>query len=202
MSSAEWGSELEARWAHAWRPEEVAARLVGVEAPWYVAAGWALELFVGEPWRAHADLEIGVPANGFGEVLARFPGVVLDVPVEGRVWFDVAPEVLAVTHQTWLRDPATDGYLCDVFREPSEGDLWICRRDEGIRLPYGEVVERTAEGVPYLAPELVLLFKAGEVRPKDQEDFELVLPLLGSRRLSRLRAWLRRGHHGHPWLAA
>ena len=27
----------------AWRPEQVAARLEGVRAPWYVAAGWAME---------------------------------------------------------------------------------------------------------------------------------------------------------------
>jgi hypothetical protein len=31
----------------AWRPDEVAKVLAGVEAPWYVAAGWAIDLFLG-----------------------------------------------------------------------------------------------------------------------------------------------------------
>ncbi|RXX47111.1 hypothetical protein DCW30_02870 [Streptomyces alfalfae] len=31
-------------------------------------------------------------------------------------------------------------------------------------------------GTPYLAPELVLLFKAKHPRPKDQEDFGSILP--------------------------
>jgi hypothetical protein len=37
----------------AWLPEQVAAPLAGVETPWYVAAGWAIELFLGEKQRDH-----------------------------------------------------------------------------------------------------------------------------------------------------
>lgn len=38
---------LDSRWASAWTPAEVTRRLAGVRAPWYVAAGWALDLFRG-----------------------------------------------------------------------------------------------------------------------------------------------------------
>jgi hypothetical protein len=38
----------------------------------YVAAGWALDLFLGRQTRPHEDLEIGVPADRFDEVAARF----------------------------------------------------------------------------------------------------------------------------------
>ena len=54
----------------AWQPREVAERLAGVATPWYVAAGWALDLFRGGPTREHDDLEIGVPAAGFDAVRA------------------------------------------------------------------------------------------------------------------------------------
>lgn len=40
----------------------------------------------------------------------------------------------APVRQTWLRDPATNNYLLDVFGEPHEG--WICRHDERIQDPY------------------------------------------------------------------
>ncbi|MFD4562626.1 hypothetical protein ACFWP5_51435, partial [Streptomyces sp. NPDC058469] len=48
--------ELEARWADALRPEQVAERLDGVGAP-CVAAGWALDLFRGKQSPPHGDLE-------------------------------------------------------------------------------------------------------------------------------------------------
>ncbi|KAB2594264.1 hypothetical protein [Streptomyces arboris] len=35
---------LDARWSSSWSPGEVARRLAGIDAPWYVAAGWALDL--------------------------------------------------------------------------------------------------------------------------------------------------------------
>ena len=106
----------------------------------------------------------------------RFPGYVFDGAGSGRIWEDATPDVLAAVHQTWLRDPATGNYLLDVFREPHDGDTWICRRDETIRLPYRDIIHRTRDGIPYLAPELVLLFKAKHARPKDQADFDATVP--------------------------
>ncbi|MGW1613868.1 nucleotidyltransferase domain-containing protein [Streptomyces sp. NPDC002285] len=192
--------ELAARWEDAWRPEQVAERLAGVRAPWCVAAGWALDLFRGRQSRPHGDLEIAVPSAGFTEIRDRFPEYVFDAVGSGRVWAGAGAEVLAATHQTWLRDPASGQFLFDVFREPHDGGTWICRRDERLRLPYDAVIERTAEGIPYLVPELVLLFKAKASRPKDQADFDGALPLLSQARRDVLTGWLTRVHPGHPWL--
>ncbi|GAA0546711.1 MULTISPECIES: nucleotidyltransferase domain-containing protein [Streptomyces] len=193
--------ELEARWADAWRPEQVAERLDGVSAPWCIAAGWALDLFRGEQSRPHGDLEIAVPAAEFPKIRHHFPECVFDAVGSGRVWPGAGAEALAATHQTWLRDPASGQFLLDVFREPHEGGTWICRRDERLRLPYDAIIERTADGVPYLVPELVLLFKAKAPRPKDQADFDGVLPLLGRARREVLSGGLELVHPGHPWLA-
>nr|WP_206324351.1 hypothetical protein [Streptomyces sp. HNM0574] len=200
MSPEEIGA-LDARWSSCWTPGEVARRLAGISAPWYVAAGWALDLFRGTRTRAHGDIEIAVPAASFPEVRQRFPGYVFDAVGGGRIWADVTPEVPAAVHQTWLRDPATGNYLLDVFREPHEGDTWICRRDESIRLPYRDIVHRTRDGIPYLAPELVLLFKAKHTRRKDQTDFETTVPRLTPAQRGTLAALLARVHPGHPWIA-
>jgi hypothetical protein len=106
---------------------------------------------------------------------------------------------LAWSHQTWARDH--DGlFRFDVFREPHDGDTWICRRDPAIRLPYREVVRTTAGGVPYEAPEVVLLFKAKHTRPKDDADFDTVLPLLDADALEWLHRALEQIHRGHPWV--
>jgi hypothetical protein len=192
---------------NAWSPEQVAERFAGVQAPWYVAAGWAIELFLGESVREHEDLEIAVPREWFAEVAERLTGFELFIPDSdltdrSLVWpFAHAPEVLNGSHQTWVREPATGVWRLDVFREPSDGDTWICRRDERIRLPYAEVIERTDDGIPYLRPEIVLLFKARHSeRPKDEADLAAVLPSLGPIRRRWLAEALALVHPGHPWL--
>ncbi|MEU4155252.1 hypothetical protein [Actinoplanes sp. NPDC026670] len=192
---------LGARWSSCWTPAQVAERLSGVTTPWYVAAGWALDLFRGEQTRSHGDIEIGVPAARFPEIRGRFPGYVFDAVGSGRIGEDATPDEIAATHQTWLRDPATGDYLLDVFREPHHGDTWIYRRDETIRFPYDRIIRRTADGVPYLVPELVLLFKAKNPRPKDQADFDATRPALTPQQRATLAGLLTRVHPGHRWLA-
>jgi hypothetical protein len=192
---------LDARWSSCWTPGEVAQHLAGIAAPWCVAAGWALDLFRGSQTREHGDIEVAIPAATFPEVRNRFPGYAFDAVSSGRIWENAAPGVLAVTHQTWLRDPATGNYLLDVFREPHDGQIWVCRRDETIRLPYSEIIHHTPHGIPYLAPELVLLFKAKHVRAKDQADFDGTIPLMTPAQRTALAGLLARVHPGHRWLA-
>jgi hypothetical protein len=193
---------LDARWASAWTPAEVAHRLAGIVSPWYVAAGWALDLFRGTQTRDHGDIEIAIPAASFPEVRSRFADYAFDAAGSGRIWANATPAELARTYQTWLRDPATGQYLLDVFREPHDGDIWICRRDAAIRLPYGDIIRHTSDGIPFLAPEWVLLFKAKNMRPKDQADFDGARPLLTQVQRQALADLLDRVHPGHPWLAA
>ena len=189
--------EIHELW-EAWTLSDVAQRMSGVAAPWYVAAGWALELFTGDAARKHDDLEIAVPEARFGEVMAAFPGIDWYVVGDGRVW--PYPDQSANHHQTWLREPATGRYHIDVFREPHIGGLWVCRRDASITLPYGELILRTSEGIPYATPEVALLFKAKQVREKDEADFQRVLPMMNPTQRSRLTSWLSQVHPGHPWI--
>ena len=170
----------------AWRPEQVAALLAGVQAPWCVAAGWAIDLFLGKERRVHEDLEIAVPREQFSEIAGTLAGYELfildgDLTDPGLVW--PFADRAEGTRPTPADVGAGDGdrrWRLDVFRESSEGDTWIYRRDERIRLPYSDVIERTADGIPYARPEIVLLFKAKHCdQPKDEADFAAVLPSLG-----------------------
>lgn len=193
---------LDARWSSCWTPTDIAHHLTGIPTPWYIAAGWALDLFRGKQTREHGDIEIAIPAASFPEVRDRFPGYIFDAVDIGRLWENATPDVLAATHQTWLRDPVTGNYLLDVFREPHDGDTWICRRDETIRLPYRDIIRHTQDGIPYLAPELVLLFKAKHARPKDQADFNETVPHLTAAGRKTLAGLLARIHPEHHWLTA
>jgi hypothetical protein len=104
------------------------------------------------------------------------------------------------SHQTWVREPASGLWRLDIFSEPSERETWICRRNSQIRMPYERLIERTEEGIPFGRPEVVLLFKAKAARPKDEEDFAAVLPLLDGKRRRWLAQALELVHPGHGWL--
>jgi hypothetical protein len=227
----------------AWHPRQMADRLKDLDATWYVAAGWAVDLFrrghrqadagrsgagqsgtgqngtdqngtdpsgtdqagAGPGWqsREHEDLEIAVPAGSFGLLPPMFPELEFWVPISPGKLAPLTPALLAGdSHQTWAWDPAAQKWRFDVFRDPHDGDVWICRRDEErIRRPYGEIIRRTADGIPFLAIEVALLFKAKHQRAKDEADFEGALPLLSPAERGWLDDALGLVHPEHPWRA-
>ena len=195
------GPPLEA-WAP-WRPDEVARRLAGVNARWYVVGGWAIDLFLGRETRAHEDLEISIPRADFPAVRARLAGFALHTVREGEVRA-LAPGELppAENHQNWVLDPRANAWRLDVMLEPGDPHTWVFRRDESIRAPRAEMIGRTRDGVPFLKPQAGLLFKAKSTRPKDEADFAATLPALDPAARAWLRTALLRLHPEHAWLGA
>lgn len=183
-----------------WRPDELAARLRSLTVPWAVAAGWAIDLFLGGEPREHEDLEIIVNRSCFEAVRAALPELDWFAVGDGRVTpIDDASDEL---HQTWGWDRACGCWRIDVFREPWDEDTWVCRRDPAIRLPIADVIEYTSDGIPYLAPEIVLLFKAKHAaRDKDAADLARTLPELAPERRRWLGDALRLVHPGHEWIS-
>ena len=60
----------------------------------------------------------------------------------------------------------------------------------------------SADGIPYLKPEICLLFKAKAVRDKDRADFETALPRMSLAQRMWLHAALERVHPDHDWISA
>jgi hypothetical protein len=185
----------------AWTPAEAARRLGGIDVPWRVSAGWAIDLFLGRERREHDDLELAVPANRFDEVAVALGELDFHVVTRGVAEpLETGRPLMETIHQTWGLDRAANRWRVDVFREPYDGDRWVARRDETIRLPYNEVIEHTANGIPYERPEIVLLFKAKHARAKDEADLAAVLPCLSHERRRLLAGWIAQVHPGHFWL--
>ena len=157
-------------WTMAWTPKQAAAALEGVSAPWAVAGGWAIDLWLGEQTRAHEDLEIAVPAIFFPEVQARLEarGLTLFSNDNGEV-IALAPGESPAGRgfQVWAADPAVDGWRMDVFCEPGDAETWIYRRTGEFSAPRAWASGRSRAGIPYVAPQIVLLFKAKWMRDKD-----------------------------------
>ena len=185
--------------------EAVAAELAGLEVRWLVSSGWALDLFLEEPSRYHDDLDIVVFRQDQHPVQRRLlsRGWRLDKVTSGggyRPWAEgewLGPEV----HQVHAR---RGGAFLDLLLSPRKGDAWVYRRDERLALPLQRAIRESARGWPYLAPEAVLLFKSKtggtSLRPRDQRDFERVLPRLSPAARQWLEQALGQTDAEHPWL--
>ena len=68
--------------------------------------------------------------------------------------------------------------------------------------PLAALVVASPVGLPVLAPEVQLLYKAKYHRPKDEHDFRRALPLFSAAQRAWLAQALREYHPADPWLAA
>jgi hypothetical protein len=195
--SASFVPDLEA-W-EPWRPETLRAALGSIRLPWAVAGGWAIDLHLGAETRPHDDIEIVVSRDYIDAVTARLDELEWFGVGDGLAWpLADAPQHL---HQTWGRDRSSHHWRVDVLREPWEGKQWVFRRDPRVRRPLAEAIELRPGGISYLAPEIVLLFKAKFPKEKDEADLALTLPTLTRERITWLRNALELVHPGHEWLA-
>jgi hypothetical protein len=188
-----------------WRavhPAEGASWLAMLTVPWWVAGGWALDLFMGRQSRPHADLDIGVLRRDALDVLAALSSWQIFEAKAG-----VLTEILAGAipdlgvNALWCRSKGTGTFLLELMLDESAGDDWVFRRCPDIKRPLAAAVRRTQDGLPYLAPEIQLLYKAKKPRERDQIDFVSVAPRLDTEGRQWLRQALVRSAPGHPWIA-
>jgi hypothetical protein len=203
LEAKRWDGPPVETWSMAWTPDQAADALEGVSAPWAVAGGWALDLWLGAQTREHGDLEIAVPTAFFSEIQARLEalGLKLFTNDEGEV-IALGPGAAPAGRgfQTWVADPAVNRWRMDVFSEPGDAQTWIYRRTGELSAPRAWASGRTPAGIPYVAPQIVLLFKAKAMRDKDQADFALVAPLLSPEARTWLAAALRTIKPDCPWI--
>ncbi|HEY0807722.1 MAG TPA: amino acid transporter [Pseudonocardiaceae bacterium] len=182
-------------------PTEVAGLFATFGAPWWVAGGYAIELAVGRPVRAHADIDVLVLRRdqlNVQRVLAGWEWWAADPPGVLRPW--TAGEVLPpAVHDIWCRPADGQPWRVQFMLDESSGSDWVSRRNPRLRRPIAELGHRTPAGIPFLAPEIQLLYKAARPRPKDEHDFTEVLPVLTAAQQQWLHAALTDTYGGHPW---
>jgi hypothetical protein len=168
---------------------------------WAVAGGWAIDLFLGRQTREHADVDLCVFRDDAARLHRWLHGWELRTIVSGRPepWREGEPLPSGV-HELWAtRDPAEPRRL-ELLVDGRRGDRWIFRRDHAVTRPMSRVVMRGAAGIPFLAPEIVLLYKAGQRREHDAVD----LAAAGGELDAEARRWLVdalvRAEPGHQWI--
>lgn len=186
-----------------WHPSELALRLSGLSRPWYIAGGWALDLWHGHQTRDHEDLEFAVLRDDVDVFRRTLSGLDFHTAADGVLkHLPLGEEPSSTINQIWCRDVEARCWRVDMMIEPGTFETWVYKRDAQIQRPRREMILLTSEGLPYLNPAAVLLFKAKHRRAKDEIDFANALPKL----LRSERAWLKSclagAHPGHEWISA
>ena len=167
---------------------------------WWIGGGLALELHIGRSWRDHDDTDVGVARRDVADLRAYLAGWDIHVASLGRLESWNGADLSSDQHQNnlWCRRHPDGPWVLDVTIGDGDSVAWAYRRDPRVRIPWGDAVLTTGDGVPYLAPELQLLFKSQVPRPKDELDAEQVIPELEPERRDRLAHLLPLNH---PWQA-
>jgi len=96
----------------------------------------------------------------------------------------------------WARENSESSWRFDLTISSGDDAEWVYRRDQKIRRSWDTAVLWTPSGLPYLAPEVQLLFKSKNPRPKDDLDARQVIPLLDADQRTFLSDHLE---DDHPW---
>jgi Aminoglycoside-2''-adenylyltransferase len=167
---------------------DIASVMAGYGSWWALAGGWAVDAWLGTQTREHLDIDVAVLHADQLEVRRYLSaGWVLaghdaeddssEGPWDGRR-LGYPSHIHARGHSLEL----------DFQLELVDGEEWLLRREPRVTLPLADAVSPSTWGLPTLAPEAVLFFKAGpDRRAHDDDDFRALEPMLkpGARR------WLR-----------
>lgn len=187
-----------------WEPatvSEAAAAFASAPARWWVAGGYAIELAVGHRVRAHGDIDVLLLRADQLAVQRALPGWewwAADPPGTRRPW--KPGEILpAAVHDIWCRPGPGLPWRIQVMLDECDGTDWVSRHSSQLRRPAGDIGAVTADGVPYLLPELQLFYKAKQPRAKDEQDFAAALPVLDRVQRDWLAAAIACVFGPHPW---
>jgi len=169
--------------------EAIANELKDAPFEWYVSGGWALDLFRGKVGRVHHDVDITLPRSAQLELQKHLTdrGWILITPYEKKL--EAWPHHMRLELPRHQIHAHRNGIFIDILLTDIS-EVWRYRREPVIIRAKEKMSLRSESGIPYLAPELVLLFKSKNTgtheRTKDQSDFENVVSQLDLER----RAWL------------
>jgi hypothetical protein len=197
--------------------------------PWCLAGGWASDAWLGHETRAHGDIDIVIfepdQRTVFDHLAAGWDMVGHDANVNDvftEPWGGESLLMPAHVHCRpsspgrvdlfrWITPPFSgtkDGNDLELVLNELEGTEWVLRSEPRIALPLEEAMRMSPWGLPTLAPEYLVFYKATAYvgnarlknRPQDQADSEVLAPLLSEA----AKAWLRKAFEQvphHPWAA-
>jgi hypothetical protein len=197
----------------------VARAFDSFKGPWWISGGWAIDLHLGRVSRSHHDVDVLVLRRDQEALHSALGGFELKKIVphpEGAprqatsqvIWregtivpWDPGERLELPIHQVNAYPTGSSEMAFQIMFGETDGAEWWYRRDARVRRRLDAIGYKGQQETPYLAPEIMLLFKAKTIRAYDQSDFDAVLPMLTGEARRWLHGALTIAHPNHPWIA-
>lgn len=178
---------------------QVTSFMAGFNKTWFIAGGWAIDLFIGKETREHKDLEIALFRKDQLNLKAYLEDWEFMKVIKGEfhTWEN---EFLDLPIHEIHATNKLNGDKIEVLLNETEDNDWKFRRDLRIAYPLNSVWSYSETGIPYLNPEIALLYKARNAREKDQKDFMTIKDYLDNEKKQWLRYALELHEPEHKWL--
>ncbi len=168
---------------------------------WFVAGGWAIDLFLEKETRSHQDVEIAIFRKDQAALHFHFDGWLLQKFVKGKSFVWSLDEWLALpTHEIHGFNKTAQPSQIEILLNESNETDWIYRRNQEVRRLLSKVQLESSMDVKFLCPEIVLLYKSTNPQPKDEQDFQAVVEYLDSEQMEWLRDAIKVCNSEHHWL--
>ena len=190
----------------------IAELMSSYPAPWALCG--AVDAWLGRQTRDHGDVDIiafvqdqrsllehlrdwqlvAHDARVSGDTPEPWRGRPLELPAHIHARLDTGEDLPA-------RGPLLpdQGFSLDIQLNDRRGGEWVLSQRPRMSIALPNSVHRPTAGLPTVVPEVLLFFKALDLRRRDRLDFLALLPHLRGEQ----RDWLRDAISlvGHPWLS-
>ena len=183
--------------------QNISRIMSGFENPWFIAGGWAIDLFIEHVTRNHMDIEVAILRCDQLAIQSylenwKFKKVIPDTG-------DIEPwekgEYLELPiHEIHARNVDCESSTFEILLNESHEDKWIFRRNPKISRPLLILGLHSKLCIPFLSPEIVLLYKAKNLTIQDEADFNNVRELLSEKSRKWLKKSIKICNPGHPWI--
>lgn len=168
---------------------------------WFVAGGWAIDLFLGKETRPHQDIEVAIFRKDQIALHDYFEGWLLQKIVNGEQVIWHRDERLTLpTHELHCFNKTAQPPQIEILLNESNETDWLYRRNQKIRLSLAKVCLESSAGVKFLCPEVVLLYKSKNPRAKDEQDFQAVVKYLDAEQKEWLKDAIKVCNSEHRWI--
>lgn len=183
-------------------PLKISFLMRGFKPEWFIAGGWAIDLYLEKETRPHADVEIAIFRRDQIALQNYLEGWGLKKAVNGAlsVWKRGEQIELPVHEIHCFNQQAEPQFLEVLLNETGDDDEWLYRRNLKVAKPISKLFLTSESGINFLRPEIVLLYKSKNPRVKDEQDFETVALHLDTESKKWLRAALEVCDSKHDWL--
>lgn len=182
-------------------PVKVWSLMRGFKPEWFIAGGWAIDLFLEKETRPHEDIEIAMFRRDQNALQNYLSGWVLKKAAGGALseW-NYGEHLELPVHEIHCFNETFEPQFLEILLNETNGDEWLFRRNIKITRSLSKLYLTSHLGMRFLRPEIVLLYKSKNPRLKDEQDFEVVATHLDAESRQWLKAALIVCYDKHHWL--